>query len=180
MSEGAPALHSALNIRYCPPLPQNDAGDPWFIKALPFRNADKEEQPHPGLRSYPFLCQVCTQWKSMLSTSIAEVGTCCSPRASANPPPPLTALLPPFPQSLLWKNLVVDFGHELVTAIHTPLVWSNQRPTADEFQVAFSNTNLSAAKVNNRPPPPSLLSSASIHAGPCLPPLPRTACAAPG
>jgi hypothetical protein len=27
-----------------------NGGDPWFIKQLPFRNGDRDEQPHAGLR----------------------------------------------------------------------------------------------------------------------------------
>eukprot|EP00195_Chlamydomonas_chlamydogama_P015429 CAMPEP_0202896172 /NCGR_PEP_ID=MMETSP1392-20130828/5216_1 /ASSEMBLY_ACC=CAM_ASM_000868 /TAXON_ID=225041 /ORGANISM="Chlamydomonas chlamydogama, Strain SAG 11-48b" /LENGTH=374 /DNA_ID=CAMNT_0049581421 /DNA_START=388 /DNA_END=1512 /DNA_ORIENTATION=- len=50
-------------------------------------------------------------------------------------------------QHMLWKRLVIDFGHELVTAIHTPLVWSNQRPSTEEFQMAYANTSLSATKI---------------------------------
>lgn len=53
-------------------------------------------------------------------------------------------------QALLWRRVVVDFGHELVTAIHTPLVWSNERPNRDEYMAAFNHTTLSAAKVKRK------------------------------
>lgn len=45
------------------------------------------------------------------------------------------------------RYAVVDFGHELVTAIHTPLAWSNQRPSVEEFATALSGTSLSVDKV---------------------------------
>jgi hypothetical protein len=51
-------------------------------------------------------------------------------------------------QALLWKELVVDFGHELVTAIHMPLMWSNERPNAEEYTAAFHRVSLSSSKVN--------------------------------
>jgi hypothetical protein len=50
-------------------------------------------------------------------------------------------------QSMMWRNLVIDFGHELVTAIHTPLIWANQRPSPEEFTEALNHTNLSVSKV---------------------------------
>ena len=50
-------------------------------------------------------------------------------------------------QSLLWRQLVIDFGHELVTAIHMPLMWSNERPNAEEYTAAFHRVSLSASKV---------------------------------
>lgn len=48
--------------------------DPWFIKRLPFRNQDADDQPHPGTRAYPFLGQVCKKWKHLLLTDMAKVG----------------------------------------------------------------------------------------------------------
>lgn len=51
-------------------------------------------------------------------------------------------------QTLLWQQLVVDFGHELVTAIHVPLVWSNERPNPEEYAAAFHRVTLSASKVS--------------------------------
>ena len=50
-------------------------------------------------------------------------------------------------QSLLWRQLVIDFGHELVTAIHMPLMWSNERPNAEEYTAAFHRVSLSSSKV---------------------------------
>lgn len=103
--------------------PSYETGDdPWFIKKIPFRARDREDQPHPGLRSYPFLGQVCRKWKDLLNTPHAE--------------------------KVLWEDVVIDFGHELVTAIHTPLIWSNQRPTAEEFASKLAATSLSVDKVN--------------------------------
>ena len=48
---------------------------------------------------------------------------------------------------MLWREVVVDFGHELITAVHTPIAWSDQRPSDDEFRTSFSNTRLSAARM---------------------------------
>eukprot|EP00798_Chlamydomonas_sp_ICE-L_P005104 gene5104-34904_t len=98
-----------------------DEDDPWYIRSLPFRNNDRDEQPHPGIRAYPFLGQVCRKWKNLLATPIA--------------------------QKQLWGRVVVDFGHELVTSIHTPLAWSNERPSADEYMTAYAQTTLSANKI---------------------------------
>jgi hypothetical protein len=42
---------------------------------------------------------------------------------------------------------VVDFGHELITAVHTPIRWSDRRPSDDDFRDAFAATKLSAARV---------------------------------
>lgn len=50
-------------------------------------------------------------------------------------------------QEMIWRALVIDFGHELVTSVHTPLKWSNQRPPAGEFESAWADTNLSGTKV---------------------------------
>lgn len=47
----------------------------------------------------------------------------------------------------LWREVVVDFGHELITAVHTPVRWSDRRPSDDEFREAFSATRLSAARI---------------------------------
>lgn len=42
---------------------------------------------------------------------------------------------------------LADFGHELITAVHTPIIWSDRRPTDDEFRKSFSATKLSAQKI---------------------------------
>jgi hypothetical protein len=55
-------------------------------------------------------------------------------------------------QRSLWKEVAIDFGHELVTAIHMPLVWSNERPNAEEYTEAFAKASLSSAKVWKQPP----------------------------
>lgn len=44
-------------------------------------------------------------------------------------------------------NCPADFGHELITAVHTPIVWSDRRPTDKEFRDSFSATKLSAQKI---------------------------------
>ena len=45
------------------------------------------------------------------------------------------------------SGLPADFGHELITAVHTPIIWSDRRPTDDEFRKSFSATKLSAQKI---------------------------------
>lgn len=50
-------------------------------------------------------------------------------------------------QTMLWKEVVIDFGHELVTAIHMPLAWSNERPNAEEYTSAFHRVSISSSKV---------------------------------
>ena len=36
--------------------------------------------------------------------------------------------------SELWREVIIDFGHELITAVHTPIVWSDRRPSDEEFR----------------------------------------------
>ncbi|KAG2447702.1 hypothetical protein HYH02_007162 [Chlamydomonas schloesseri] len=98
-----------------------DEDDPLRLGALPYHQPDLELMPCTGLRGYPFLAQVCKKWRRLLSTPMA--------------------------QKLVWRQVTVDFGHELVTAIHTPLRWSNQRPSPEEYDAAFQRTSISAAKV---------------------------------
>ncbi|KAG2492342.1 hypothetical protein HYH03_009291 [Edaphochlamys debaryana] len=95
--------------------------DPLQLSTLPYRQSDMELMPSTGLRGYPFLAQVCRKWRRLLDTPMA--------------------------QALVWRRVTVDLGHELVTSIHTPLRWSNQRPTTAEYHAAFEATSLSASKV---------------------------------
>ena len=48
---------------------------------------------------------------------------------------------------MLWEEIVVDFGHELITAVHTPIAWSDQRPGEDEFKESFSKAKLDAGRI---------------------------------
>ena len=41
----------------------------------------------------------------------------------------------------------INFGHELVTSVHTPVEWSDKRPSDEEFRSSFSMTQLSAARL---------------------------------
>jgi hypothetical protein len=82
---------------------------------------------------------------------------------------------------------VVDFGHELITSIHTPLRWSSQRPTDDEFQEGFNATRCLAAWLRTPPPPLAAAAAAGWRAarggvapsatplGPATAPRPRPA-----
>ena len=53
-------------------------------RSLPFRTTECSGEPHPGLRSYPFLGQVCRRWNRVLSAPSAqemlwrEVTCCCA------------------------------------------------------------------------------------------------------
>ncbi len=38
----------------------------WQHYRFPFRTFHCPEEPHPGLRSYPFLGQVCRRWQRLL------------------------------------------------------------------------------------------------------------------
>ena len=49
--------------------------------------------------------------------------------------------------NMLWEEIVVDFGHELITAVHTPIAWSDQRPGEDEFKESFSKAKLDAGRI---------------------------------
>ena len=53
----------------------------------------------------------------------------------------------PEARRLIWDEIVVDFSHELITAVHTPIAWSDKRPSNDEFQKSFKEIQLSAAKI---------------------------------
>lgn len=75
----------------------------------------------PSLRPAPMLGpralparrrQVCRRWKALLDS--------------------------PSGRQALWGSLVVDFGHELVTSVHTPIRWSEAQPTDDEFREVTS------------------------------------------
>lgn len=48
--------------------------EPWYTVQPPFRTLETDYDPHPGLRSYPFLAQVCSKWREVLSTDAALVG----------------------------------------------------------------------------------------------------------
>lgn len=49
--------------------------------------------------------------------------------------------------NMLWGEIVVDFGHELITAVHTPIAWSDQRPGEEEFKESFSKAKLDAGRI---------------------------------
>ncbi|DBA80730.1 hypothetical protein WJX77_008398 [Trebouxia sp. C0004] len=93
----------------------------WQHYRFPFRTFHCPEEPHPGLRSYPFLGQVCRRWQYLLDC--------------------------PESRQDLYRDVVIDFGHELITAVHTPIVWSDRRPTDKEFRDSFGATKLSAQKI---------------------------------
>ena len=48
---------------------------------------------------------------------------------------------------MMWEEIVVDFGHELITAVHTPIAWSDQRPGEEEFKESFSKAKLDAGRI---------------------------------
>ena len=83
--------------------------------------ASKPLVSSPSSSPPPSLPQVCRRWKDVLDAPEAR----------------------PF----LWREVVVDFGHELITAVHTPIAWSDARPSDAEFRDAFAATRLSAARV---------------------------------
>ena len=105
---------------------------PWYHDEFPFHKLEWQPglgaggswsggvEGQRGLRAYPFLAQVCLRWKDVLEG---------------------------LPGKRLWKEVTVDFGHEIVTSIHCPLEWSNRRPTESEFRESFASTTLSANKV---------------------------------
>jgi hypothetical protein len=66
-------------------LPEEEA---LYTRPLPFKTFQFPGEVHPGLRSYPFLGQVCRRWRQVMDGP---------------------AMLQ------LWSELVVDFGHELIT-----------------------------------------------------------------
>ena len=65
--------------------------------------------------------QVCKHWNKVLAT--------------------------PEARNAIWHEAVVDFGHELITAVHTPIAWSDKRPSDEEFKKSFSKTKLDADRI---------------------------------
>ena len=49
--------------------------------------------------------------------------------------------------SILNTQLSINFGHELVTSVHTPIAWSDKRPTDEEFRTSFGATRLSSQRL---------------------------------
>ena len=45
-------------------------------------------------------------------------------------------------QRYLWRELVCDFGHELITGVHVPLTWTDERPSDAEFRALFAAVRL--------------------------------------
>jgi hypothetical protein len=135
------------------------------------------DECHPGLRCYPFLAQVCKRWKRVLEMPSAQEQLWQEVTQDWRESPDLPAASGPvsmakssrhrilrsvvgFAQSLasLFPSLcrpatraglqvVVDFGHELVTAVHMPLTWSDKRPSDDEFRASFAKTRLSGSRI---------------------------------
>lgn len=46
-----------------------------------------------------------------------------------------------------WVQVVIDFGQELVTSVHRPVKWSNERPSEEEFKAVFAATRISAQRI---------------------------------
>ena len=44
-------------------------------------------------------------------------------------------------------QVVVNFGHELMTSVHMPIKWSDRRPSESEFRASFATTRLSARRL---------------------------------
>jgi hypothetical protein len=44
-------------------------------------------------------------------------------------------------------QVVIDFGQELVTSVHRPVKWSNERPPEDDFKTVFAATRISAQRI---------------------------------
>lgn len=53
----------------------------------------------------------------------------------------------PLASRQLWRDVIIDFGHELITSVHTPIAWSDRRPSDEEFRESFAQTRLSAARM---------------------------------
>lgn len=104
-----------------------DDQEPWYVKQRPYIQDDPADsvhlglRPKLGLRAYPFLATVCTQWRALLRTPQAIEQLC--------------------------DSLVIDFGHEVITSIHTPLARSSNPPTSQEWVDAFMELKLSAQKI---------------------------------
>lgn len=113
-------LQVLAQLSKLPPVP-NDHDSFSLEMRLPFKTHESLPEEHPGLRAYPFLAQVSKRWRDLLMS--------------------------PSAQPFLWKSLIIDFSHELITSVHTPVAWSNQRPDDTEFRTAFSTTRLNAYRM---------------------------------
>ena len=46
----------------------------------------------------------------------------------------------PAARDVLWPEVVVDFGHELITSVHTPIAWCRPVPHATHFPPSQHHT----------------------------------------
>ena len=44
-------------------------------------------------------------------------------------------------------QVILNFGHEMMTSMHKPVEWSNKQPTEAEFQIMFGRTRISGRKI---------------------------------
>lgn len=133
---------------------------------------DRNEDPQQGFRASPFIAQVCRQWKRLLESHAAQVrpvpGSDQLAAAHAWLPHshftwPLGAwyrrcavqCLPLHTvhavlQELLYRHVVLDFGHELLNGVYWPLKYQNEPMTQSEFVERLVKAQLSVPKVRKR------------------------------
>lgn len=51
------------------------------------------------------------------------------------------------PDASFATQVVIDFGQELVTSVHRPVKWSNERPCEEDFKAVFAETRISAQRI---------------------------------
>lgn len=130
---------------------------------------DRNEDPQQGFRASPFIAQVCRQWKRLLESRAAQVRTgpgsdqLAAAHACSRLTWPLSAryrrcavqcshlhTVHAVLQELLYRHVVLDFGHELLNGVYWPLKYQNEPMTRDEFVERLDLAQLSVPKVEQK------------------------------
>ncbi len=74
----------------------------------------------PGLKSACRVCRCGLSWRGASADSARTRAQVCRRWKGV--------LENPAARDVLWRELVVDFGHELITAVHMPIAWCGPRP----------------------------------------------------
>ena len=118
------AVHSPARARACPsgcPPPAQvparaDVSLPWPGHGRALTGV----LDRPGLKSACRVCRCGLSWRGASADSARTRAQVCRRWKGV--------LENPAARDVLWRELVVDFGHELITAVHMPIAWCGPRP----------------------------------------------------
>jgi len=118
------AVHSPARARACPsgcPPPAQvparaDVSLPWPGHGRALTGV----LDRPGLKSACRVCRCGNSWRGASADSARTRAQVCRRWKGV--------LENPAARDVLWRELVVDFGHELITAVHMPIAWCGPRP----------------------------------------------------